>query len=184
MGPTVSRGKIWPLALLATIGAICLAAFYLWRDLNLPANMVFEKLPDVVVENLNFRRVVGGREWQVAAVTAEREGDVVKASSIDLSIRDEDADRRTDLRAISGDFSQETSDVTLHSIDGVLFHAGGSVDMTAPFARYDSETGAWIFPQGIEMWDEETRLTGETATVTPEGVFTVERGAKILWDID
>lgn len=184
MGHTVSRGKIWPLALFATVGAIGLAAFYMWRDLNLPVNMVFEKLPDVVVENLNFRREVEGREWQVAAVMAEREDNVVKASSIDLSIQDEVEGRRTDLRAVSGDFSEETSDVTLHSIDGVLSHSGGSVDMTAPFARYDSETGVWFFSQGIEMWDEDTRLTGEMATVTPEGVFTVERGAKILWDID
>ena len=184
MGLIVSRGKIWPLVLLATICAICLAAFYLWRDLNLPVTAVLERLPDVVVENLNFRREVGGREWQVVAVTAEHEGDAVKASSIDLLIRDEAANRRTGLRAVSGDFSQETSDVTLHSIDGVLFHADGSVDMTAPFARYDSGTDTWIFPQGIEMRDGETRLTGETATVTPEGVFTVERGATLLWDID
>ena len=184
MGHTVSRGKIWPLVLLAVIGAVGLAGYYLWRDLNLPENTVFKKLPDVVVENLNFWREVNGREWQVAAVSAEREGDAVKASSIDLSIRDEAADRRTDLRAISGDFSQDTSNVTLHTIDGVLFHAGGSVDVTAPLARYDSETGSWVFPQGVEMWDEETRLTGERATVTPEGIFTVERGAKILWDID
>ena len=179
----MSRGRIWPLALILAIAAVGVTGFYFWRDLNLPLNTVFEKLPEVVVENLNFQRDIDGRTWQVVARSAEHEEGVVRALSIDLSISDDKTSRRTEIKAVSGDFAQATSDVTLHVIDGTLFLPESSVDMTAPLAQYNSTESSWRFSEGFEMWDEDTRLTGDDAIVTSEGLFIVERGARILWSI-
>jgi hypothetical protein len=56
------------------------------RDLALPYAVLTQKLPDIVVEHLDFARTIKGREWRVKATNAESESNVIKAHFMDINV--------------------------------------------------------------------------------------------------
>lgn len=177
----VSRGKISLLLFLVAAGVF---GFYFQRDLNLSQRKIPKNLPDIVVEKLDFRREIADREWHIVAESAEHESGMIRANSMDLTVSEAKSGRVARMFARSGDFSRTGGDVRLASIDGLLYSSGRSIDVMASRARFDSSNDVWVFDNGLIIQDRDAHIEGESAKITREGVFRIERGAYARWKTD
>jgi hypothetical protein len=157
--------------------------YYMRIDLDLPKNTPVQNMPDILVENLNFSRVISGRKWQVNARGAEREADTIRADNMEIKVSSPEDERNSVLRASSGEFSEASSKVWLREVSGFLLHKGRSIDITAPAVAYDSSSDMWFFSEGIQLSDDSTLITGGTAKINQEGVYIIGRGATACWKI-
>jgi hypothetical protein len=178
MVPRVSHGRI---KVLAAVVLLFAAAFYLWRDLNLSDEAGgLRRLPDIEVENLDFRRTIESRDWRLQARSAERDSGLTRASDMTITVKDLDSENSTLLRAATGEFSEEGV-FEIRSLDGVLFFDDRSMEVTAPAAIYERSTDIWSFNEGIDLRDEKTFITGGTASISNEGVLSLRKGAIVRW---
>lgn len=169
--------------MLTVLAAAALFAFYLWRDLNPPHRDSPESLPDVVVEDLTFDRVIEGKDWLVRAVRAEHRRGVIVASDLDMRVNEPSAGRSTRVTAREGEFMQENGNISLSSVEGTALADGRSIDWSAPVASYDSARDIWVFEEGVVASDDQTVVSGEIATIEPGNVFKIEKGANARWNV-
>ncbi|MDL2264652.1 hypothetical protein LJC31_08385, partial [Synergistaceae bacterium OttesenSCG-928-I11] len=142
---------------------------------------VSRDLPDVVVENFNFNRTMGDRNWRVVAVSAEHKSGIVRAAVIDLHVDEPTVGRKAAVHAISGEFVRDDSEMLLFTVDGTVHYADGSADVAAPVASYDAASGVWFFPSGMELFGENAFMTGNIASIDAQGVFHFEKGVRAEW---
>ncbi len=160
---------------------VCAFGYFFWRDLRLPRTFIPRDLPDLVVENFNFKRTMEGRDWGVVAVSAEHQSGVVRAASIDLLVDESEAGRNASVHAISGEFMRDNSEMLLFTVDGTVHYSDGSADVAAPIASYDATNGVWLFPSGMELFGAEAFMTGNLASIDAEGVFHFGKGVRAEW---
>lgn len=179
----MSRGKI---TFVAVTLAIALFSYYLFRDLNLAKNILDGNLPDVVVERLDFARVIKGREWRVRAASAESEGasGTIRARSMDVSVLEAKTGRASRVYAAEGEYSTKTDKMWLRRVSGTAFLSDRSVDFAAPRADYDVSSDVWYFADGISASDGSVSVTGGTARIDPDGILNVGKGARVRWKIE
>ncbi|MDR1515382.1 MAG: hypothetical protein LBS45_06785 [Synergistaceae bacterium] len=175
------RGKI---KLLLAIAAILALAFYIRRDMNLTPDFTLGDLPDVSVENLDFRRRIRSRDWHLRAKRAEHDSGVIRAFEMEIDVSEADSDGLMSLRASNGEFSEADYFLEVRSLDGVLFRDGRSMDVLAPQASYERSPDVWLFNRGIELWDEKTYIKGGMAAIASDGVFVLWKGAYVSWAVE
>jgi hypothetical protein len=158
---------------------------YLKQDLELSKNALREKLPDIVVERLDFARVIKGREWRVKAADAQSDSSsaVIKARSLDINVYEASTDRSSHINALQGVYSTDGEKMWFHGIDGVAFLGDRSVDFAAPRADYDASTDVWYFGEGISALDDEIFVSGGAGKIEPSGVLSLGKGARVRWKI-
>lgn len=164
---------------LASVGAFCLR-----RDLSLRANFSAEYLPDVVVENLDFRRVIDGRDWHVLAKTAAHDSGSITAGSIDILVAERDSGEAARFHAQSGELAEDNGDVALYGVCGALAARGRSLDVSAPRADYSGADKIWALSGGVLVQDHEVRLKGDTARISLEGVLSIDTEVEARWTIE
>jgi hypothetical protein len=170
--------------LLVCIALAALGAFYLRRDLGLVVNPSIRDMPDIVVENLDFRRVIDGRDWRVLAKTAEHDSGFITASSIDISVAEGDSGEVARLYARSGELVENEGNMALHSVRGTLSARGRSLDISAPRADYSDADRIWTLSGGVLVRDSEVRLKGDTARISIEGVLSIDTEVEARWKIE
>lgn len=151
------------------------------RDLGLADRAARERLPEVVVESLDFRRSVNGREWRVRAAEADSESGVISARSIDIDVYETATKRNSRVWAKRGEFAGEHSKVWLWDVDGFVFLGDRSVDFAAPRADYDTSADVWFFGEGVSASDDKFSVWGGTGTICPSGTLNLGKGARIHW---
>jgi hypothetical protein len=154
------------------------------RDLALTGDLFRNKLPPVMVERLDFARRINGREWRVRAQNAESDGDIVRASSIDITVSEIDGARSADVNAHSGVFDMEGRKMRLYEIAGVAYLSGGSIDIAAPRADYDMSDDVWFFNEGVSASDDKIHVTGRMAKVDASGVVNLGKGVRATWKLE
>jgi hypothetical protein len=174
----VYRGKI---KLLLVIGIIFLLAFYIRRDMNLKPESLSDILPNVSVENLDFRRVIGSRDWHLRAERAEHYEGLIKAYSMQIDVTEPGSGRGMYLEAANGEFTEKDYFLEARSLDGKLALNGRSMDVSSPSANYEASTDIWSFNEGIELWDDKSFIKGEIAAIGKDGTFTIRKGAYASW---
>ncbi|MDR3331017.1 MAG: hypothetical protein LBT08_00170 [Synergistaceae bacterium] len=179
------NGAVLPgwLAAAAFLLALFILGIYLWRDLTLPGRIEIRNLPDVIVENISFKRTIGAREWSVQAISAEHDSGTIRAASMDISIEESKAERAVRLNAVSGELVQESSNMVLYSINGFLETEGRSVSLRAPLVGYDGNEDVWTFGEGVEAADGDAYLSGRSARIEPGGIFILEKGVEAHWKL-
>ena len=178
MVPRVSRGKI---IFVIAVAAAAAAGVYMKRDLDLANGTSRSKLPDIIVERLDFTRDINGREWRVKIAEGESESGVIKARSIDIDVREAAAKRSSRVLAERGKFAPENSKVWLWNIDGVVSLEDRSVDFIAARADYDTSSDIWFFSEGISVSDDKVHVEGGTAKIDSSGILNLGKGARIHW---
>ena len=174
------RGKI---VAAISVAAAVLLVFYFWRDLNLSRTVDLEKLPDVIVEDLTFDRTIDGKDWNIKATRAEHRQGLITASDLDIHVKEPASGRSSHVMARSGDFTQESGNLSLTSVDGIASLGDRSVDWRAPVASYDSSLDLWTFERGIVARDRSAVVSGEYATITSGNIFKIEKGAEARWNV-
>jgi hypothetical protein len=166
------------------LAAVLALAFYIRRDMNLMPGPASLGMPDVSVENLDFRRATGGRNWHIRAAKAEHDSGMIRAFEIEVDVSDVSSDRSMSLRAQSGEFAERDYSLDLRSLDGTLFQDGRSMDVLAPQANYERSLDVWRFEQGVELWDDKSYINGGAASIAGDGVLSIRKGAYVSWTVE
>jgi hypothetical protein len=178
MVPRVSRGKI---IFIIAAAAAAVMGIYMKRDIDLANSAPRRKMPDIIVERLDFTRAINGREWRVKTAEAESESGVINARSIDINVYEEASKRSSRVLAKSGKFAGESSKVWLWGVDGMVLLEDRSVDFFAARADYDTSSDIWFFGEGISASDDKVHVEGGTAKIDSSGILNLSKGARIHW---
>jgi hypothetical protein len=173
-------------ALLAVLFGAGLLARYAFRDIALDVNLLRENLqriPSMVLENLEFEREISGDLWQVRIPLAERRDGRVEVRSVDVSRRLANGGEWY-FRSAAGFYSEAAGSVDLVALVGTLETDSRVLNLESPcFSWNGSEPdgNGFLFPQGLTVYDDEFLLTAGTASIDEEGVILLDKGGVIRW---
>lgn len=165
-----SRGKLKFYVSLALLAVI---AFYFRRDLRLGLNLSDIAIPDVVVENIEIKRVFDGNEWVLLSPRAEHKQGMLYGQSIDITVTATSGEVSR-MFAENGEFSRESSDVTLENMNADVVRDGKNIRMEAGRAYYDSVADIWYFSDDVTIFDGSVEASG------PEGSYSVKDGLSLI----
>jgi hypothetical protein len=149
--------------------------------MNLRPQVKFEDLPDVLVENLDFMRTIGNREWRVRASSAENDSGLIKIMGMRINVRETGARGEIAINAAEGEYAEGSSSFEARSVYGVIFLGDRSLDVLAPVASYESSTDVLSFHDGVELWDDDSFIRGGAAALASNGVLSLDKGAYARW---
>ena len=175
-------------ALLAMLFGAGLLARYAFRDISLDVDLLRESLqriPSVILENLEFEREISGDLWQVRIPLAERRGGRVEVRSLDVSRRMGNG-REWYFRSTAGVYSEEAGSVDLTALLGTLETDSRVLNLESPYLSWagpgTEESGSgFFFPRGLLIYDNEFLLTADVASIDEKGVILLDRGGVIKW---
>ena len=175
----MSRGKI---IFMVTVAALALFIYFMHIDSDISRNLTADDLPDIVVEHIDFARVIRGREWRVKAADAESKSGMISARSLDISVLELDTKRGSQIYASGGEYSTADDNMWLRGVDGFVWLGGSSVDFSAKRADYDSSADVWYFSEGVSASDGRIFVTGGVAKMEPNGILSLGKGARVRWN--
>lgn len=169
--------------LIASIAVACLLMFAWWmrRDLSLAGDTSKIGAPDITIERFSFKREIGGREWNVDAVSAEHRSGMITANSITVLMDDISEDRSAQMEAVSGEFSRDRDEMILHETRGSLSFDGRSADIKARAASCDSSTGRWSFYDGVLISLDRSSMIANKGTIDEDGEMMLRGGVIAEW---
>ena len=177
----MSRGKI---IFVITIVASALFIYFMLIDSNISVNLNAVDLPDIVVEQVDFVRIINGREWRVKAIDAESKSGMISARSLDINVLEPDTKRGSQIYASGGEYSTTDDKMWLRDVDGIIFLEDRSVDIYAKRADYDSSEDVWYFSEGIAASDDRIFVTGGVARLETDGILSLGKGARVRWELE
>lgn len=157
----------------ASLVVFAVIAFYFRRDLRLGLNLSDIVVPDIVVENIEIKRVIDGNEWILLSPRAEHKQGMLYGRSIDITVTEENGDVSR-LFAENGLFSRESNNVTLEDMDADVIRDGKNIKMKAGRAHYDSAEDKWYFSNDVAIADGSAEARG------PEGSYSVKEGLSLI----
>lgn len=174
---TLSRRRIIIYLSLFFLAVVC---FFFWRDLQLGLTIDLN-IPDVVVENIEIRRVVDGNEWYLRSVKAEHRQGVIYGQSIDITVTSANGGVSRIL-AENGVFSRENSDITVEALNADIQQDDRRILMKAGSAVYDSTSERWHFSGDVTISDGSIEVSGpEGFYDIKQGLSTITNGGTIKW---
>jgi hypothetical protein len=172
--------------LLSVLFSIALLAQYAIRDIALDVDLLresIERVPSVVLENLEFEREISGDLWQVHIPMAERREGRVEVRSIDVTRRMENG-REWYFRSAAGFYSEKAGSADLVALLGTLETDSRVLNLESPYLSWlppEMEGSGFFFPRGLTIYDSEFLLTADVASIDEEGVILLDRGGVIKW---
>jgi hypothetical protein len=177
-------------ALFAAILCVGWLARYVARDINLNVDilrMSLEKMPAIIIENLDFEREISGDVWRAHIPRAARADGVVEVASIDVTRLAEDG-KEWYFKSASGLYSEKTGSADLCGLLGTLETDTRVLNLESSrllFSGYgvsrDENDYSFLFPDGLVVYDAEILVTAEVAKLNRDGVILLEKGGVIKW---
>lgn len=130
-------------------------------------------VPDIVVQNIEIKRVFDGNEWVLTAPQAEHKQGMLYGQSLDITVTSQVGDVSR-LFAERGSFSREDNNVTLENMNADVSQDGKNVNMKAGRAHYASAEDKWYFSDDVTIFDGSVEARG------PEGSYSVKEGLSVL----
>ena len=176
----MSRGKI---IFVVVAAASALFIYFMLVDSDISRDLIAGNIPDIVVERIDFARVINGREWRMEAADAESKSGMVSARSLDINVFEIASKRGAQIYASRGDYSTAMDKMWLRDVEGFLWLEDRNVAFLAKRADYDSSVDVWFFSEGISASDDKIFVTGGVAKIEPDGALSLGKGARVRWDL-
>ncbi len=174
----LSRKKI---ITLAVISVFAVMMGYFWRDLHLGERTGNVKIPDVVVENIEVERLIGGKKWKFISPRIEHKDGIVYAKSIDIFIMEKNG-KKTRLTAVNGKFSRENNNITMTDAKAVMADKKKDYSFSAGEVKYEASKETWHFSNGVVFIDENLKIEGQSGRYnTKNGDCRILNGGKVTW---
>ncbi|GHV44153.1 hypothetical protein FACS1894204_00810 [Synergistales bacterium] len=184
--------KIFLVLFLAVLSVGWIAR-YVVRDINLDVDilrMSLEKMPAIIMENLDFEREISGDIWRAHIPRAARRDGVVEVTSVDAT-RNQAGGQEWYFRSASGLYSEKTGSADFSGLLGTLETGARVLNLESPtllFLGYgvsrderDENDYEFLFPDGLVVYDAEILVTADTAKLNKDGVILLEKGGVIRW---
>jgi hypothetical protein len=162
-----------------------LMARYAFRDIRLDVDILresLERMPQLILENLEFEREVSGDLWRVRVPLVERrEGKEAK-----IEVRSVDVRRLTDGRewyfwSARGFYSEKAESADLLSLLGTLETDTRVLNLESPWLSWSKDENVFLFPKGLTIYDAEFILQSDAASIDVSGVVLLDKGGVIRW---
>lgn len=152
---------------------------YLWRDFHLTGRE--EKLPDVVVENLEVERVIDRRKWNIVSPKIEHRDGKIYGDSMDVTVLAESGDIST-FYAESGVFMRKSGDIKLSRVTGSAVKGSDKISIAAGRADYDAGDKIWRLADGVFMSNDKFEIRGPSGLYDDtKGTASVTGGGTAKW---
>lgn len=138
-------------------------------------------IPDVVVENIEIKRVLDGSEWVLLSPRAEHKQGMIYGQSVDITVTAENGEV-SKMFAANGVFSRESSDITLESMSADVKHEKKNISMRAGMAFYNSSEDIWYFSEDVSISDGSATASGPEGSYSAgEGLSLITGGGTVTW---
>ena len=154
---------------------------YFWKDLHLEyGNKI--PVPDMVVENIDVKRVIEGQNWRLKSPLVEHKDKVIYAKSLDIETVDKSS-YDIKIKAVSGTFLREINDFTLIDAFGVMKKTNGTIyNLTSGKVFYEAKTEIWNFSNNVIISDDKTEISGPIGVYnTISGDMSLPNGGIVKW---
>ena len=171
------------IVLLVALFGIGLLVRYAFRDISLDVDLLRESLqrmPGLVLENLEFEREISGDFWQVEIPLAERRDGMVEVRSVDIR-RLLANGREWYFKGASGVYSEKEESADLYALLGTLETDVRVLNLESPRLSWSREKNDFFFPYGVTIYDSEFILTAKIASIDESGVVLLDKGGVIEW---
>ncbi|GHT01266.1 hypothetical protein AGMMS50276_28910 [Synergistales bacterium] len=169
------------------------SARYVARDISLNVDILresFERMPAIVMENLDFEREISGDFWRAHVPRASLSDGVAQVTSLDVTrLIDGSGGKEWYFRSALGLYSEKTGSADLFGLLGTLETGDRVLNLESPkllflgykTSRDENAEYEFIFPEGLVVYDAEILLTAENAKINKDGVILLEKGGVIKW---
>ena len=162
-----------------------LMARYAFRDIQLDVDILresLERMPSLILENLEFEREVSGDLWRVRVPLVERR----EGKEAQIEVRSVDVRRLTDGRewyfwSARGFYSEKTESADLTSLLGTLETGARVLNLESPWLSWSKDENIFLFPKGLTIYDAEFILQSDAASIDESGVVLLDKGGVIRW---
>ncbi|GHS85974.1 hypothetical protein AGMMS49957_03210 [Synergistales bacterium] len=181
------------LALFLAVLCVGWLARYVVRDINLDVDilrMSIEKMPAIVMENLDFEREISGDFWRAHIPRASRSDGIVEVSSIDVTRLAHDG-KEWYFKSASGFYSEKTGSADFYGLLGTLETGSRVLNLESAKLLFlgheisgdkNARDGyEFLFPDGFVAYDAEVLITAESARLDKDGVILLDKGGVIKW---
>ena len=176
----IRRSYIFILLALLGIGVLIRYAF---RDIDLNVDLLregLERMPSLVLENLEFEREISGDLWQVNVPLAERNNGMVEVYSVDVHRWLADG-KEWYFRSAYGTYREKEGRAELFRLLGTLEADARVMNLESPELFLSQDSGEFLFPKGFTIYDSEFILKTDLASIDESGVILLDRGGTIRW---
>jgi hypothetical protein len=155
---------------------------YAFRDIRLDVDILresLEKMPQLVLENLEFEREVSGDLWRVRVPLVQRREDKIEVRSVDVR-------RLTDGRewyflGARGFYSEKAASADLLSLLGTLETDERVLNLESPWLSWSRDENVFLFPKGLTIYDAEFILQSDVASIDASGIVLLDKGGIMRW---
>ncbi|MDR2180703.1 MAG: hypothetical protein LBP21_10375 [Synergistaceae bacterium] len=155
---------------------------YAFRDIRLNVDILresLERMPQLVLENLEFEREVSGDLWQVRVPLVQRSEGTIEVRSVD--VRRLARGREWYFMGSRGFYSEEAESADLVSLLGTLETDSRVLNLESPWLSWSKEENVFLFPKGLTIYDAEFILQSDAASIDASGVVVLDKGGVIRW---
>jgi hypothetical protein len=179
-GVRIKKGFI-----LLTLAVFCvgLTVRYALRDIRLDVDLLregLERMPGLMLENLEFEREISGDLWRVQIPWARRNDGRVEVRSLDVHRRIAQGGEWY-FRSGQGVYSEEAASLDLGPLLGTLGTGSRVLNLESPLISWSREVNEFLFPKGLTIYDAEFILRANVASLDASGTVLLDKGGVIRW---
>ncbi len=177
--------KLWKII----VGILVLSFFAIVmsvrRDMNLNIDLLREslnKLPDLAFENITMSREVSGDVWDVHIPLVSQESMHLKLQSLDITRTLHDNAGQWYFFGQEGIYSHDEQAASINGLTGTFQDdKGHNLKLLSPVVNWQAGQNALVFNDGLTVYDNEFKLTGNQASIDQKGVILLQHGGVIEW---
>lgn len=176
----IKKGFLFLLLMLFGVGVL---VRYALRDINLDIDLLresLEKMPGLVLENLEFEREISGDLWQVQVPFAERHDGTVEVRSVDVRRWFADG-KEWYFRSARGLYREKEGSAELSQLLGTLETDTRVLNLESQKLSWSEDRNEFLFPKGFTIYDDEFILKTDSASIDEAGVILLDKGGIIRW---
>lgn len=156
---------------------------YAFHDIKLDVDLLregLERMPGLVLENLEFEREISGDLWQVKVPLAERHNGIVEVHSVDIHRLLADG-KEWYFRSACGTYREKEGEAELFQLLGTMETGERVMNLESPELSWSQDSQEFLFPEGFTIYDSEFILKTDLASIDENGVIMLNRGGTIRW---
>jgi hypothetical protein len=169
--------------LVLAIFCVGLMIRYALRDMRLDVDLLregLERMPALLLENLEFEREISGDLWRVQVPWARRSGGRVEVRSLDVHRQIAEGGEWY-FRSAQGVYSEEAVSLDLGPLLGTLETGSRVLNLESPRLSWSRDEDEFLFPRGLTVYDAEFLLRANVASLDASGTVLMDRGGIIRW---
>lgn len=152
-------------------------------DYHLDAELLrlaLQNAPALVLENVEFERIISGDLWRLRSPLGERRGDLIELIPVYVW-RELASGKEWYFHGERGFYSEKTISVDVAVLTGTIETSERMLNLQSPRLSWSQDADEFLFPEGVILYDSEFILEADVASLDKAGFILLEKGGVIRW---